>query len=386
MKHSNYSELMYKLNNLTGDAGIYLKGIVPSFSNACRSGRSLIALFGLALGFLTEGAMAWPPLKEHEDYNYNRYLQQCREGAGSTVVNGVRFTNMVEFIVEEKEGLQDQTSVRAELYFLDGDNKRQDIAEETLVFEHRVDATTLPPSDEFYLDEDGTVYHPQHLKLDCKRPAIPEIGLDAPLMYTKFKVRMEDAEVLGLCISKNGSIISVPSGGYYCCRDGAQINSPYLYSDGNRLFLTRYEQGECDLINVESGFRFSFVGQTWHELVVKPDSILSIIDEKRTVEFLYSNLEKGLYKEENGSWTQVDSDLRSLNNGRKFAISHPTGSFVQMVKLGPPWGTNTQALTDLQKISYKQYIPEINFNGRVMSAEELEGVADFLKSREERND
>lgn len=339
-------------------------------------------IFGLILISLSEAAMCWPPPREADDRDYDRYLQKCLDDSGHATISSRILKNAVRFTVESDS--QDEphcTCVKAELYCTQDDGQERVIAEKTLNLEHIREETTIA-SDQYYLDEDGALYLPSTRIVKFTRPTITRLNLDTPLSYVRSQSIMGGhANVFGLSIKLDGEVISDPESGYYQQREVSQTeSSPYIYSTGSALFVVRGEDAVCDLINRTSKLAFSYAVPTGHELTVRPNCTLNIESGDMTLSFPYSILDKGVYKYEDGLWEQVGNDLKPLSDKTLVHIGSAVGPIFQTLKVQPMGETNLQVLSDLRRIPYPKHIYEIDFNGLEFSSHELQELVALLNA------
>ena len=279
--------------------------------------KSFPIVAGLFCALLSETALAWPPTREESDHDYKRYIQRCRDEAGTTTVNGRSHPNLVEFTVEsDTQAPPHQTVVKARRSYFDGHNLHHVIGEVTLQFPHIKGEEHTISDAKHYLDDEGTLFFSNTLVTDYARPPIPEItGLRAPLHYTQHQEFLrEPVNIFGLCVKQNGRVIARPNCGYYNLKQSSRQStpSPYIYSTGESLFLVKLISSIFDFVGRVPNLDFSYAEQTSHELIVKHGWNLEISSGGATVSEPYSDLTRGIYKQEDGRWIQVDKAMRPL--------------------------------------------------------------------------
>lgn len=343
--------------------------------------KSFIMALGVSLVMVSSGKSSGPALGD-DDHNYEAYIGRFTAWAQacSSILGDQSYPNQVEFeVLPADEANPHQTKVKAKRYYQVGQTKHY-VSEKELTFPH-VSAHRIVPNGQYCIDDFGILYLPQAQLSEYERPAIPALGL-AALRYTRNEtvVAGQDVNVCAFSVTSAGVPVPNPPSGYYHNNGEDQLESPYLYSNGQKMVLTRVMEAECSLINTPGIYKFSYVAPAGLEIAMKAGTRLRVTQGQVGEESpLASALEQGLYKKRpEGGMIKLNSDFQPIEEGKVYSLHHPEGQCIQEIKVSGQGESNTVIIKVLEKTAFGFDIQGLNFNGRVFTLQEQNILGPFL--------
>lgn len=330
------------------------------------------------------------PQPDLNDFNedYNQYGQNFKKWINQgysqlekdSTETKKKYCHLAEFSVQQvnandKGKIPHTTLVTARRYFMDGTNHRTEVATYNLIFPHlkKQIVSIEKDNDVIYLDM-GMLHHPLKQKVVYVRPGISEItALKDELQYTHMDYILAGQEIntLALLMKNNGIQSQNLQDGAYRIKSIQLKQSPFFFSSGRELFLTRHCEAWCEYSNDTQPreYSFTYTIPTKHKISLKSGYVIN-----NPTGFF----PEGLYEKKLNNWYKLGKDFKPISGEQAYQITYKGPSFIEDIALDPA-ETNMQIIRDLQYSAELPVILKLGLSGRSFSEEEQKSLASLLR-------